>query len=499
MVQHEQNKVCQAHETAQATPPTSQPQPGPATTKPMSSPSLQGGLPSPGFVPRLTSLHPRPLAAAYPQTPPTSDSAQLNPSRDVPRSLPIAPANSAPSWPSQRIETLTPPAVPNYTNLRASIDSSAQKTPMGSSPATDQLPGEGPVLDAATQAELNAKLNAEIARFEQKCREIPDTLSAAERQEALDKEKRGHATRKSQIRKKYGIQIRTSKLQPANFVRVPGQGDAPILAPISRIASFKAPAANITTKYAISTPASVEQVRQRPIMENPDAKRRRLENTPPSEQNASSQARTDPYGVPGGLQRRISAQGDETNISPEVLEVDEPSKPEQPPAAPAQPSANKPPKKVQWEPVPAQDLARKSTPTPPPSLSPQRERQATPLTDISNKTKGPKAKAKDKGKTKPKNDEKLVVAESERSNSGSEAEDSDFDPDEEIPARLPVGAVRRSRATTSSTSVSPKPAPAKPAAVKRKAPAGIFSPPTRGEGEGRRASLVRAARAVVQV
>jgi hypothetical protein len=475
----------------------------------MPSPNLQDGLPAQSYVSRPTSSHNRLVAASYHQTPPHNGSPQFNPPLDISMSAPITPANVATSWPSQRIDPQAPPAIPNYPDLRASIGSSLNSTPIGSSPGTDNSPGSGPVLDAATQAELSAKLAAEVARFEQKCREIPDTLSAADRQEALDKEKRGHATRKSQIRKKYGIQIRTSKLQPANFVRIPGQGDAPILAPISRIAAFRAPAASMTPMYAISTPSSVEQGRQRPIMVDPDPKRRKLENISPTEQNSSTQGRADPYGVPDGLQRRMSAQGETSSTAPEVLEVDELGKPEPQPVVSPQASIVKPVKKVQWEPIepmPAQHPTIISTPTPPPSLSPQREKQPTPLADISNKSIKPEA-----NEPKVKTDDKLVVITSEESNrnSGSEAEDSDFDPDEEIPARLPPGTVatRRSRQPTSSLSASPAPAPpAKPTVGRRKSSAAsVFGSPkvsSTEENGGRRASLGRAARAartVVQV
>jgi hypothetical protein len=100
----------------------------------------------------------------------------------------------------------------NYLDFRTSINSTFHTPLVGSSPGSEQTLSDNLILDPATQAELNAKIAAEVKRFEKKCREIPDTISVADQEEALNKEKRGYATRKSQIRKKYSIQIRTSKL-----------------------------------------------------------------------------------------------------------------------------------------------------------------------------------------------------------------------------------------------------------------------------------------------
>jgi hypothetical protein len=437
----------------------------------MPSPRLADGLSSPGYAGTPNSAHAPPVADPSYQQAPYNGPVQYSTANDTPRSTHIQPAHTPPSWPPQRIESQSQPANPNYPDLRASIGSSFQATPVRSSPGSERTPGDSPVLDAATQAELNAKIAAEVARFEKKCREIPHTLSAADREEALNKEKRGHATRKSQIRKKYGIQIRTSKLQLANFVRVPGQGDAPILAPISRIAAFRAPAANMAPTYAISTPSSIEQGRQRPIMENPDAKRRKLETSPPLQQDSNLQNRSDPYGVPGGLQRRMSVQ------SPEVLEVDELNTPDQPPTASPQTSTTKPPKKVQWETLPREP----SPPTHP-----------TALRDISNKV--PKTAAKPKEKD---------------GSDGSGSEDSDVDPDEDIPARLPPSvAPRRTRRNTGSTSASLSASPAPVSSAAKKTGSGLFSSaaasskrsPEERRGTDRRGSLGGSrVRAVVQV
>jgi hypothetical protein len=418
----------------------------------MPSPHLADGLPSPGFASRSNPAHAPPVAGLSYQQVPYNGPVQYNAAHDAPRPAQSPSANTPPSWPPQRSESQSQTAIPNYPDLRASVGSSYQTTPVRSSPGSERTPGDSPVLDAATQAELNVKIAAEVARFEKKCREIPDTLSAADREEALNKEKRGHATRKSQIRKKYGIQIRTSKLQPANFVRIPGQGDAPILAPISRIAAFRAPPANMTPTYAISTPSSVEQGRQRPIMENPDPKRRKLENSPPLEQDSNLQNRSEPDGVSGEMQRRPSAQ------SPEILEVDGLVAPDKPEPASPQPSSTKPPKKVQWETLPREPS--------PPSAEP------TALRDISNK-----AVHKPKPKS-GKSDTDLAALSAAEGSDGSGSEDSDVDPDEDIPARLPPGVaprrITRRSAGSASASASLSASPAPPSTAK-KTGSGLFS------------------------
>ncbi len=446
--------------------------------KPMPSPHLADKPPSPSYAGRPKPTYTPPMAR------PTYQQAPYHGPYNTPHDISISTHNLAahtpPSWPSQSVETQSQPAVSNYPDLRPSIGLSFQTTPIRSSPSLERTTGDSPLLDPATQAELNAKIAAEVARFEKKCREIPDTLSAADREEALNKEKRGHATRKSQIRKKYGIQIRTSKLQPANFVRIPGQGDSPILAPISRIAAFQAPSANITPTYAISTPSSIEQGRQRPVMENPDPKRRKLEDSPSFQQDPKLQNSPDPHGVPGGLQRRMSTQ------SPEVLEVDELKKPAQPTSPEQQTATTKVPKKVQWETLPRE-----------PSPSSQ---QPTALRDISNKVSRPKPPKSGKSNT-----ELVVLTSEEGSDSGDEG--SDVDLDEDIPARLPPGVVpRRTRSSVGTASLSASPAPPSSAAVKRTG-SGLFSTASSsrrtsesGPGAERRGSLGGArVRAVVQV
>jgi hypothetical protein len=215
--------------------------------KSMAYPDLADGLPSPGYAEISNPAHNPPVAAPTYESPPQGVKSQ--------------------------------PAI-----LRGR--SSFQMTPVRSS--LECTPGNSPVLDPAKQAELDAKIAAELARFENKCREITDIISAADRKVAIDKEKIGHASRMSKIRQKYGIQIRKSKLRPANFVRI--QGDAPILAPMSSTAAFRTPPAKVTS------------------IDTPDPKRRKLEDSSSCEQNPNFQKRLDPYGVPGGLQRRMSAQ-----------------------------------------------------------------------------------------------------------------------------------------------------------------------------------------------
>jgi hypothetical protein len=222
-------------------------------------------------------------------------------------------------------------------------------------------------------------------------------------------------------------------------------------------------------------------------MENPDPKRRKLEDSPSLQQNQDLQNRSDPYGVPGRLQRRQSVQ------SPEVLEVGELSTSDQPSPASPQISTIKPQKKVQWETVPRE-------PSPP--------TQPTALRDISNKAPKPNPKS-------GKSDTELVVLSSaEGLDSGND--DSDVNPDEDIPARVPAGVMpRRSRRNTGSASASASASaslsesPAPPSTAK-KTGTGTFSAAaaaasTRrssedGRGADRRGSLGGArVRAVVQV
>lgn len=415
----------------------------------MPSPHLVDGLPSPGYAGRPNPAHAPPVTG--PPYQPGPYHTPYNAPNNVPRANHNPPAHTIPSWPPQRVEVQSQPTMHNHPDLRTSIGSSFQTTPLRSSPSSERTPSNSPVLDPATQSELNAKIAAEVARFEKKCREVPDTLSAADREEVLNKEKRGHATRKSQIRKKYGIQIRTSKLQPANFIRIPGQGDAPLLAPISRIGAFRAPPAAMTSTYAISTPSSIEQGRQRPTMENPDAKRRKLEESPSFRQEPILHNRPELHGVSGGVQRRMSTQS-----SPEVLEVDKVNNSNQPTptAEPKTVTTGRVPKKVQWETLPREA-------SPPPS-----QPQPTTLRDISNKAfSHPKP---GKNGTEP-----TVLTSDDALDSGDE--DSDVDLDEDIPARLPAGVVpRRTRASTGTSSLSASPAPPS-AAAKRTGSAALFS------------------------
>jgi len=222
-------------------------------------------------------------------------------------------------------------------------------------------------------------------------------------------------------------------------------------------------------------------------MENPDPKRRKLEESPSFQQETNLQSRPDPYGVPGGLQRRMSAQS-----SPEVLEVDEISKPDQStPASEPQTGTTKVPKKVQWETLPREAS--------PPSQPP------TALRDISNKASQPRAKPPKSGKSGTE----LLVLTSEEASANSGDEDSDVDPDEGIPARLPAGVVRRrTRSSAGTASLSASASPAPPSSATRRTGSTLFSSASSSRrssesgpaGAERRGSMGGArVRAVVQV
>ena len=279
---------------------------------------------------------------------------------------------------------------------------------------------------------MKTKLEAEVKRFEDKCREIPDTLTASEREEEINKQKRGHATRKSQIRKKYGIQVRSSKNRAANFVRVSGQEDAPHLEPIARIGAFRAPSAGTTT-FSVTTPKIYAQGRARSFEERPDLKRRRLESSSP-DGGPHPLNWSDAHGVPDGPQRRLTERGENMDEQPVNPEVDELSKSAE--RALAELDANGR-KKVpisaaqrQWEALQASKPAPSLTSA---GSSSRPQSSHTPLTTSRTNSLI----------------EPIVVDSSGESVSGA-----DSDPDEEIPARLPP---RRSRRRSASISASPRP------------------------------------------
>ena len=99
-------------------------------------------------------------------------------------------------------------------------------------------------------AEMNAKLDKEERRFESVLAKVSPNLSPSDRHAEIKRLKAGSSTRKSIIRREYGVQVRRSKVATANAVRTASGGvdiamvDTPPstngFAAINRIASFRA-------------------------------------------------------------------------------------------------------------------------------------------------------------------------------------------------------------------------------------------------------------------
>ncbi|KFY09710.1 hypothetical protein V492_05373, partial [Pseudogymnoascus sp. VKM F-4246] len=99
-------------------------------------------------------------------------------------------------------------------------------------------------------AEMNAKLEKEERRFESVLAKVSPHLSSSERHAEIKRLKAGSSTRKSIIRREYGVQVRRSKVATANAIRTASGGvDVPMVdtppstngfAAINRIASFRA-------------------------------------------------------------------------------------------------------------------------------------------------------------------------------------------------------------------------------------------------------------------
>lgn len=157
-----------------------------------------------------------------------------------------------------------------------------------SSPVPSPL--SGPQLAPEKVQEMNRKLTKEMERFERVMKEIPENLTAVDRDEEIQKIKRGHATRKSMIRKAYGIQVRKSKLRPANAVTTPqgeldmsaissrsatpGSASIPSFAPINRLEAFRATGPSPLASQVLPP----IQGRPGPLLEGSDNKRRRYDD-----------------------------------------------------------------------------------------------------------------------------------------------------------------------------------------------------------------------------
>jgi len=165
-------------------------------------------------------------------------------------------------------------------------------------------------------AEMNRELAKEEERFDAQIRALPENLSAAERDVEFRRLKAGSSTRKSIVRRKYGVQVRRSKVAPANSVRTPGGGIDIVMrdsaappttsgfAPINRIAAFRA----VPGKASFDGSAPGADGQHAQPSEEHDAKRRRMTTNLPSDmrtpapyppQNEADRRHTiDPYRRP---------------------------------------------------------------------------------------------------------------------------------------------------------------------------------------------------------
>lgn len=113
-----------------------------------------------------------------------------------------------------------------------------------------------PNLDPARLAEMNARLANEELRFKAALDRIPDSLTGFERDEEVNKQKAGHATRKSVIRRDYGVQLRKRKNRSSTAPSTHGSaasayngsaqdGSPSSFAPVNRVTSFRGPPSNM--------------------------------------------------------------------------------------------------------------------------------------------------------------------------------------------------------------------------------------------------------------
>lgn len=123
-----------------------------------------------------------------------------------------------------------------------------QYQPQQSTPASDSKASVA--LTPEQFAEMNAKLEKEERRFESVLAKVSPALSPSDRHAEIKRLKAGSSTRKSIIRREYGVQVRRSKVATANAIRTASGGvdismvDTPPstngFAAINRIASFRA-------------------------------------------------------------------------------------------------------------------------------------------------------------------------------------------------------------------------------------------------------------------
>jgi hypothetical protein len=158
------------------------------------------------------------------------------------------------------VRTYSPPQTAQMPSARFSeFKASPKPLPMHPSPQQYQpqpqsTPSSGSKPSVALTpeqfAEMNAKLEKEERRFESVLAKVSPNLSSADRHAEIKRLKAGSSTRKSIIRREYGVQVRRSKVATANAIRTASGGvdismvDAPPstngFAAINRIASFHA-------------------------------------------------------------------------------------------------------------------------------------------------------------------------------------------------------------------------------------------------------------------
>lgn len=174
---------------------------------------------------------------------------------------------------------------PNFNNV-------SEPPPTLPSPIEYRPPGPKPAvaLTAEQLAEMQHKLTKEEERFEGLLKDLPENMPAVERSVEIKRLKAGSSTRKSIIRREYGVQVRRSKVATANAVRTADGGIDVVMtdantppsrsrhAPINRIAAFRAVPGRTSQGTGISVPDVPLQ--RAPPMHAPDAKRRRTTNLP---------------------------------------------------------------------------------------------------------------------------------------------------------------------------------------------------------------------------
>ncbi|KFY32158.1 hypothetical protein V493_00459, partial [Pseudogymnoascus sp. VKM F-4281 (FW-2241)] len=194
----------------------------------------------------------------------TSPSAQLQAEQatkytEPPRNLTPKDIRKSEPFPGAlNVRTYSPPQNAQMPAARFSeFKASPKPLPMHPSPQQYQphsTPTSGPkpsvALTPEQYAEMNAKLEKEERRFESVLAKVSPHLSSDDRHAEIKRLKAGSSTRKSIIRREYGVQVRRSKVATANAIRTASGGvdvsmvDTPPstngFAAINRIASFRA-------------------------------------------------------------------------------------------------------------------------------------------------------------------------------------------------------------------------------------------------------------------